>query len=388
MPFISEQFTSKTLQVALAIIALASLAAFGLGEFPATNEAQAAPTCQTENVGSISLAVQSSSSDGSTDQDDAEDTLDLNPYVSGDEYVNKIFFDAALSTGEDDECDGGGAICNLEAHASVEAVSVGVNPLASLDLVTNGGSLESKNQIVTLTLGGSSNYPSAIFSVATEVSSSDDPGFPGGGIPSSITASASLSNVTLEICEPTAGNQEPIARDDGTPTAPTPISAGQVTLIGVLNNDGTPEGSGTDSEGDPITISQITNYGASFSSVSVVTDGGIKKLRYDAGTGSAGATDQLTYQITDGQGGFDTANVNIELTDAVGNVQIDEPAATTIAQAADGSFRDCLGLLEKCMRAAEKKNIGAELAARSHELFQYQHRYYSDARRCSRNHAG
>jgi hypothetical protein len=224
--------------------------------------------------------------------------------------------------------------------------------------------------------------------VATEVSSSDDPGFPGGGIPNNITASASLSNVTLEICEPTAGNQEPIARDDGTPTAPTPISAGQVTLIGVLNNDGTPEGSGTDSEGDPITISQITNYGASFSSVSVVTDGGIKKLRYDAGTGSAGATDQLTYQITDGQGGFDTANVNIELTDAVGNVQIDEPAATTIAQAADGSFRDCLGLLEKCMRAAEKKNIGAELAARSHELFQYQHRYYSDARRCSRNHAG
>lgn len=42
---------------------------------------------------------------------------------------------------------------------------------------------------------------------------------------------------------------------------------------------------------------------------------------------------------------------------------IDEPAAVTIAQAADGSFRDCLGLLEKCMRAAEKKNISAELAA-------------------------
>ena len=42
---------------------------------------------------------------------------------------------------------------------------------------------------------------------------------------------------------------------------------------------------------------------------------------------------------------------------------IDEPAATTIAQAADGSFRDCLGLLEKCIRAAEKKNIGTELAA-------------------------
>jgi len=42
---------------------------------------------------------------------------------------------------------------------------------------------------------------------------------------------------------------------------------------------------------------------------------------------------------------------------------IDDSAATTIAQAADGSFRDCLGLLEKCMRAAEEKNISGELAA-------------------------
>lgn len=42
---------------------------------------------------------------------------------------------------------------------------------------------------------------------------------------------------------------------------------------------------------------------------------------------------------------------------------IDEAAATTIAQAADGSFRDCLGLLEKCMRAADNKNITGKLAA-------------------------
>lgn len=42
---------------------------------------------------------------------------------------------------------------------------------------------------------------------------------------------------------------------------------------------------------------------------------------------------------------------------------IEESAATTIAQAADGSFRDGFGLLEKCMRAADKKNITGQLAA-------------------------
>ena len=42
---------------------------------------------------------------------------------------------------------------------------------------------------------------------------------------------------------------------------------------------------------------------------------------------------------------------------------IDQSAATTIAQAADGSFRDALGLLEKSMRAADKKHISGELAA-------------------------
>lgn len=42
---------------------------------------------------------------------------------------------------------------------------------------------------------------------------------------------------------------------------------------------------------------------------------------------------------------------------------IEESAATTIAQAADGSFRDGFGLLEKCMRAAEEKNITSQLAS-------------------------
>jgi DNA polymerase-3 subunit gamma/tau len=52
-----------------------------------------------------------------------------------------------------------------------------------------------------------------------------------------------------------------------------------------------------------------------------------------------------------------------EDTAAAEQYTIDESAATTIAQAADGSFRDCLGLLEKCMRAAGAKNISGELAA-------------------------
>lgn len=53
----------------------------------------------------------------------------------------------------------------------------------------------------------------------------------------------------------------------------------------------------------------------------------------------------------------------IEDTAAAEKYTIDDPAATTIAQAADGSFRDALGLLEKCIRAAEKTHISADLAA-------------------------
>lgn len=53
----------------------------------------------------------------------------------------------------------------------------------------------------------------------------------------------------------------------------------------------------------------------------------------------------------------------VEDTAASEGYTIDDAAATTIAQAADGSFRDALGLLEKCMRAAEKKHVSGELAA-------------------------
>ncbi|MEX2514971.1 MAG: DNA polymerase III subunit gamma/tau [Candidatus Paceibacterota bacterium] len=53
----------------------------------------------------------------------------------------------------------------------------------------------------------------------------------------------------------------------------------------------------------------------------------------------------------------------VQDTAAAEKYTIDEAAATTIAQAADGSFRDAFGLLEKCMRAAEEKHISGELAA-------------------------
>lgn len=67
------------------------------------------------------------------------------------------------------------------------------------------------------------------------------------------------------------------------------------------------------------------------------------------------------------------------LTEAVSDVaesekfKVSPGAAATIARAADGSFRDAFGLLEKCMRAAEKKKISTDLAEKitgvpSHQL--------------------
>ena len=57
-----------------------------------------------------------------------------------------------------------------------------------------------------------------------------------------------------------------------------------------------------------------------------------------------------------------------QLTDAVQDVaekedkEIEPAAAAVIARAADGSFRDAFGLLEKCLRAADGDSITADLA--------------------------
>ena len=121
MPFFKDNLNTKTLSIAGALIAVAALAGLALGQLQAPEAAAQTTECRTENVSSINLSADSQSSNGSTVSDSDSDSLNLNSYLSGNEYINKISFFANLYTNEigGPKCDGGGSFCQLTASARV-----------------------------------------------------------------------------------------------------------------------------------------------------------------------------------------------------------------------------------------------------------------------------
>lgn len=101
------------------------------------------------------------------------------------------------------------------------------------------------------------------------------------------------ANVNVSVI---AGNRPPLAVDDNAST-----SQGSVVSIDVLAND-------SDPDGDPISL--VSASPAAFGSAVPNADGSI---RYTPGPGFTGI-DSLIYTITDGRGGFASANVSILVT--------------------------------------------------------------------------
>ncbi len=92
-------------------------------------------------------------------------------------------------------------------------------------------------------------------------------------------------------------NDAPIARNDSTTT-----TEDQAITINVLSND-------TDVDGDTLTVSRIVN-GPANGSVVLNANG---TITYTPANGYSG-NDSFTYEVSDGNGGFDTAIVNITVT--------------------------------------------------------------------------
>ena len=119
-----------------------------------------------------------------------------------------------------------------------------------------------------------------------------------------------------EPSEPT--NANPVATDDSASTAAaTPVA------IDVLSND-------SDADGDGLTIDTFDSLSAQGGSVTFSNDGFV----YTPAAGFSG-TDSFTYSITDGQGGFDTATVTVNVSapvvdDGGGTDGDEEPALETI----------------------------------------------------------
>lgn len=101
-------------------------------------------------------------------------------------------------------------------------------------------------------------------------------------------------------------NTPPIARHNGTTDEPICVAKGQSVIIPVLENDGTPEGSGTDAEGDPITLDSVDP-----GSRGIAGKNGPETVTYDA-TG----TDSFKYYISDDRGGTDEATINLAVKNA------------------------------------------------------------------------
>ncbi len=106
------------------------------------------------------------------------------------------------------------------------------------------------------------------------------------------------ATVTINIDGDTAPtNNAPVANDDmGT------VEAGQSVVLDVLGND-------TDLDGDNLTINALTS---AFQGSIQVNDQG--QIVYTANADATG-TDGLSYTITDGNGGTDSASVSIDITE-------------------------------------------------------------------------
>ncbi|MGL5083692.1 MAG: Ig-like domain-containing protein, partial [Microcoleaceae cyanobacterium] len=113
---------------------------------------------------------------------------------------------------------------------------------------------------------------------------------------------------TVTIVVPGPTNAPPVANDDRVTTlVDAPVT------IGALSND-------SDPDGDPLTISQFDAN--SVNGGTVVIDG--DQFIYTPPAGFTG-TDTFTYQISDGNGGFDTATVTITINAAIAPIPPDCP---------------------------------------------------------------
>ncbi|HVO31951.1 MAG TPA: Ig-like domain-containing protein, partial [bacterium] len=120
----------------------------------------------------------------------------------------------------------------------------------------------------------------------------------------------------------TAVNDPPVANDDSASTRRNAYVDVAVTV-----ND-------TDVEGDPLTVTAV---GAPANGTALVLPGSVS-VRYIPNSGFAGA-DSFTYTITDGNGGFATANVNVTV-DPAESVYVSSSAAFNYRDTSSGTTID------------------------------------------------
>ena len=147
--------------------------------------------------------------------------------------------------------------------------------------------------------------------------------------PSGQTASTTL---TITV---TGVNDAPVAADNNV-LAPRDTTVGGNLLTDDDNGAGVPGGVDSDPDGDPLTVSGFEVNGVpgaldvplTIDNVGVLTVSGNGDYSFEPEPGFEGAVPAITYTIDDGQGGTDTANLNI-LVDAVNDPPVAKPDGVT-----------------------------------------------------------
>jgi hypothetical protein len=109
-------------------------------------------------------------------------------------------------------------------------------------------------------------------------------------------------NYSLTVNQVTVNNQNPVALDDGPFSQSIHHTLGNRIVFNVLAND-------SDPDGDNLTLSILSGFSQGQSRV-LIDAGGVPYINYDANRTATG-TDSLTYQISDGNGGTDTAVISL-----------------------------------------------------------------------------
>ncbi len=146
---------------------------------------------------------------------------------------------------------------------------------------SNGGTTSIAGNKIVYNSTGATGFPDTFTYTVSD-------GMAGAGITSSIAAS-NTATVTINY-----NNSPPVAVNDG-----ASVSVGQIIFINVLTND-------SDPDGDPLTITAVQNPADNGGLTTIVGN----QIRYDS-SGATGFPDTFTYNISDGNGGVDTATVTI-----------------------------------------------------------------------------
>ena len=217
--------------------------------------------------------------DGISDSEPAVSTLTLNnaPLANDDAYttnVNQNIVITAASAG----------IVSNDLDVESESLSVTTNT-------------DPSNGTVTVAADGTLNYvPNAEFT---------------GKDTFEYTVVDTVGNettATVNIYVNPAGNNPPDAVNDSGYSTPGGVTLSVDAASGTLANDTHP----TDLDGDNVTIDRVDRYSANGGTVLINADG---SFEYNPPVGFQG-TDTFTYTISDGNGGADTATVEIAVTNA------------------------------------------------------------------------